>query len=86
MNENLSAPPDQSARIAELEAENFALAAGQCAEVVGDEGGTPRCKRIAELEAALKVAGEALEMGVAWKEGGLQKARAALQQIREAQR
>lgn len=37
-------------RIDALEAENFALAAGQCAEVVGDEGGTPRCKRISELE------------------------------------
>lgn len=33
-------------RIAELERENFALAAGACVHptgVVGDEGGTPRC-------------------------------------------
>lgn len=54
----------QSARIAELEAENFALAAGQCAEVVGDEGGTPRCKRISELERQLDVLLEALKMAV----------------------
>jgi hypothetical protein len=32
-----------------LRAENFALAAGQCPNVVGDEGGTPRCKEIDAL-------------------------------------
>lgn len=37
-----------------LRAENFALAAGQCANVVSDEGGTPQCAEIAKLRAALK--------------------------------
>jgi hypothetical protein len=29
--------------------QNFALAAGQCANVTGDEGGTPQCAEIARL-------------------------------------
>ena len=37
-----------------LRSDNFALAAGQCAEATADEGGTPRCKRIAELEAKMR--------------------------------
>lgn len=43
----------QAARIASLEKENFALAAGQCLCVSGDEGGNLYCsaqRKIAELE------------------------------------
>jgi hypothetical protein len=42
------------ARIAELEAENFKLAAGQCVNATADEGGTPRCAEITRLRAALE--------------------------------
>ena len=38
-----------------FERENFALAANQCLHgIKGDEGGTPYCPRIVELERALK--------------------------------
>jgi hypothetical protein len=37
-----------------LRSDNFALAAGQCAEATADDHGTPRCKRIAELDARLR--------------------------------
>lgn len=40
-------------KLSAIERENFALAAGQCAEATSDESGTPRCKRIAELEAKI---------------------------------
>jgi hypothetical protein len=40
------------AEIERLTAENFALAAGQCPNVTGDEGGTPRCAEIERLNAA----------------------------------
>lgn len=33
-----------SARVRELEQENFALAAGQCKAFYGDDGGSPRCR------------------------------------------
>jgi hypothetical protein len=35
-----------------LRAECFKLAAGQCANVTGDDGGTPQCAEIAKLRAA----------------------------------
>ena len=35
-----------------LYAENFALPAGQCMNVVGDESGTPICAKAAQLQAA----------------------------------
>ena len=53
--------------LAEQRAENFALAAGQCANVVGDEGGTPQCRRIAELSAGLADACELLQGCIAAK-------------------
>ena len=53
--------------LAEQRAENFALAAGQCANVAGDEGGTPQCKRIAELSAGLADACELLQGWIAAK-------------------
>ena len=58
---------DAIAEIERLCAENFALAAGQCANVVGDEGGTPQCKRIAELSAGLADACELLQGWIAAK-------------------
>ena len=36
---------------AALRAENFALAAGQCNNVVGDEGGTPICQEVLKQRA-----------------------------------
>ena len=53
--------------LAEQRAENFTLAAGQCASVVGDEGGTPQCRRIAELIAGLADACELLQGWIAAK-------------------
>jgi hypothetical protein len=42
-----------AAEIERLTAENFALAAGQCVNVTGDEGGRLRCAEIERLNAAL---------------------------------
>jgi hypothetical protein len=53
--------------VLEIEQGAFALAAGQCANVVGDEGGTPQCKRIAELSAGLADACELLQGWIAEK-------------------
>ena len=48
-------------RIAELQGENFKLAAGQCLHTIhGDERGNSYCPRIRELEAQLSAAREAL--------------------------
>ena len=41
-----------AAELRRLHAENFALAAGQCMNVVGDESGTPICAKAAQLQAA----------------------------------
>lgn len=41
-----------AAELRRLHAENFALAAGQCMNVVGDEGGTPMCAKAQQLQAA----------------------------------
>lgn len=41
-----------AAELRRLHAENFALAAGQCMNVVGDEGGTPMCFKAQQLQAA----------------------------------
>lgn len=47
--------PDRIARLLDeverLQAENFALAAGQCVNPTADEGGRPYCKEIASLKA-----------------------------------
>jgi hypothetical protein len=56
-----------AAEVESLRLENFKLAAGQCANVVGDEGGTPQCKRIAELSAGLADACELLQGWIAAK-------------------
>jgi hypothetical protein len=37
--------------IERLRAENFALAAGQCNSIIGDEGGSPVCKELERLRA-----------------------------------
>lgn len=71
-------------RIEALEAENFKLAAGQCANVVGDEGGTPQCKRIKELEQEVE---RLQQQNVAVYRGGLDRAcedEALLKQALEA--
>lgn len=45
-------PPAVPCVVEKLQEENFALAAGQCLHgIKGDEGGTPYCPRIRELEA-----------------------------------
>jgi hypothetical protein len=41
------------AEVKRLQAENFALAAGQCASVTGDEGGTPICEEVQRLREEL---------------------------------
>ena len=41
-----------AAELRRLHAENFALAAGQCLNAVGDEGGTPICAKAAQLQMA----------------------------------
>jgi hypothetical protein len=43
----------QAAEIVALREENFKLAAGQCVNASGDEGGTPQCKEIAALRDAV---------------------------------
>lgn len=40
--------------IARLEAECFSLSAGQCPNVTGDEGGTPRCAALLEAVPLLR--------------------------------
>ncbi len=45
------AATEAALKIRALMAENFVLAAGQCAEATSDDGGTPRCKRIENIEA-----------------------------------
>jgi hypothetical protein len=66
MTEAATALTALSARVAELEAENFQLAAGQCivhGGLVGDEGGSPYCtliKRAEQAERELAAAREAL--------------------------
>jgi len=44
-----------------LEADNFKLSAGQCANATGDDGGTPRCAEIAKLTAQARHAEDCLE-------------------------
>jgi hypothetical protein len=42
---------NKSEELERLRAENFALAANQCNNIVGDEGGTPVCKEVVKLRA-----------------------------------
>ena len=46
--------------------QNFALAAGRCANVVGDEGGTPQCAEIARLRTLVRRATSQLRKWSAW--------------------
>ena len=46
--------PITAERLAALEAENFTLAAGQCANVTGDDGGTPVCLEVLRLRAEVE--------------------------------
>jgi hypothetical protein len=52
--------------IERLRAESFALAAGQCANVTGDDGGTPVCKEVLRLRAALIEARNSVESWAAY--------------------
>ena len=45
-----------------LQDENFALAAGQCVNAVGDEGGTPYCKEIDRLRSRNETLERALRL------------------------
>jgi hypothetical protein len=55
------------AEIARLTDENFALAAGQCANATADDGGTPYCKEIAALRAERDELDAAVGMAEHWQ-------------------